>query len=155
MPSTTLIFVLGEEDYRLWGPCIPTPKWHDLLCRTGFSGVDLEIPDYLDEACHEYSVIVSSATAPQQQHSGPNPASNHLQISNITIIVDDSSSLQRGIGSELRDRLRSLELTNCDIMSLEQAASSKSLDQQFCILLNEVENPFLINIDAHTPVQLQ
>ncbi|KAL9074826.1 MAG: hypothetical protein Q9161_001964 [Pseudevernia consocians] len=145
---------LSEEDYRLWGPCIPTREWHDLMCRTGFSGVDLEVPDYLDEACHEYSIIVSSAIVPEQD-SGPNPTSTHLQISNITIIVDDNSSLQQGVGSELRDRLRSSETIDCDVMSLEQATISNNLDQRFCILLNEVESPFLVNVDAHTLLKLQ
>ena len=53
---------LSEEEERARGPWITSERWNSLLSRTGFSGVDLEIKDFEDEACHEYSILISTAT---------------------------------------------------------------------------------------------
>ena len=153
-----LFFILtaaeGEEYYRQQGPCISTTQWHDLMCRTGFSGVDLEIPDYLDEACHENSFIISTAVERQQDPS-PGTSDNQLHFSKINVIVKKDSSLQQEIGRELRDRLGPTGKMDCDVLSLDLAAITSNLDQQFCIFLLEIEGPVLNNLDAHTLAKLQ
>ena len=53
---------LSEEEERARGPWITSERWNSLLRCTGFSGVDLEIKDFEDEACHEYSILISTAT---------------------------------------------------------------------------------------------
>ena len=57
---------LSEEEERARGPWITSERWNSLLRCTGFSGVDFEIKDFEDEACHEYSILISTAieTAP-------------------------------------------------------------------------------------------
>ncbi|KAL8846747.1 MAG: hypothetical protein Q9221_008190 [Calogaya cf. arnoldii] len=52
---------LSEEEYRQTGPCISINEWDNLMRTTGFSGTDLNIPDYIDERCHEYTIMISTA----------------------------------------------------------------------------------------------
>ncbi|KAH6645401.1 hypothetical protein BKA67DRAFT_664483 [Truncatella angustata] len=52
---------LSEEEYRAYSPAITEKQWDDALRRTGFSGNDLALRDYQNDACHFSSLLVSTA----------------------------------------------------------------------------------------------
>ncbi|GFG06092.1 nonribosomal peptide synthetase 14 [Aspergillus udagawae] len=55
---------LGADDGRRYAPTISAPQWHDLLIRTGFSGVDQRVTDFQDVSKHMTSVMLSQAMDP-------------------------------------------------------------------------------------------
>ncbi|RYP67536.1 hypothetical protein DL771_007186 [Monosporascus sp. 5C6A] len=54
---------LASEAYRKWSPCLDEKGWHDVLENTGFTGTDVVLRDYDSDVCHEFSIIISTATA--------------------------------------------------------------------------------------------
>ncbi|RYP67344.1 hypothetical protein DL771_007288 [Monosporascus sp. 5C6A] len=51
----------NEDDSRAWGPIMTEPEWDTVLRQNGFSGNDLVIRDYEDDAAHHASIIISTA----------------------------------------------------------------------------------------------
>ncbi|MCJ1389859.1 hypothetical protein MMC18_002716 [Xylographa bjoerkii] len=145
---------LSEEDYRQNGPFISVREWHDLTLRTGFSGIDLEFPDYIDQVSHEYSIIITTAVEPERDKDA-DMVKNRLQLSKTLIIIIEASSIQQTLAYRLKDTLMSHEGTECNIVSLERASKMADLRQRFCFFLMEVEEPQLADLDADTFVMLQ
>lgn len=56
---------LGADDDRRFAPTISAARWHDLLTRTGFSGVDQMVTDQEDVSKHMTSVMLSQAVDPE------------------------------------------------------------------------------------------
>lgn len=55
---------LGVEDFRPWGPSLTSAVWQKVLASNGFSGLDLELPDFVDPECQEGSILLSTAISP-------------------------------------------------------------------------------------------
>ena len=122
--------------------------------RTGFSGADLEFPDYLDHASHEYSIIITTAVEPERVQNGDS-VKDRLQFPKTLIIATERSSVQQTLARGLKDSLLSNGGTECDVVSLKQASETVNLHHRFCFFLIEVEEPLLADLDAHTFVMLQ
>lgn len=54
---------LGADDGRVDSPLLDLSGWHDRLSRCGFSGINLEMPDYTSAEDHQLTIMVSSATS--------------------------------------------------------------------------------------------
>ncbi|MCJ1386254.1 hypothetical protein MMC17_009380 [Xylographa soralifera] len=145
---------LSEEDYRQNGPIISVKEWHNLTLRTGFSGIDLEFPDYFDQASHEYSIMVTTAVDTKRDENA-DMVKNRLRFPKTLIIIIEASSIQQQLAHRLKDALISYEGTECNIVSLERASEMADLRQRFCFFLVEVEEPQLADLDAHAFVMVQ
>jgi acyl transferase domain-containing protein/NADPH:quinone reductase-like Zn-dependent oxidoreductase len=55
---------LGEEEHRLLSPSLNVERWSDVLQKSGFNGLDVDVHDCESDDLYSYSVIVSSADAP-------------------------------------------------------------------------------------------
>ena len=84
---------LSIEGFRKSGPCISHEEWHQVLDAEGFSGVDIFLPDYQNEECHEHAVLV--ATAVEQ-------ASVKKHTSKIACVVDHESAVQSGLVNQMK-----------------------------------------------------
>lgn len=136
---------LSEENYRQHGPFISTNKWNELMCRNGFSEIELETPDYLEEECHEYSILVATATEPY----GGQASINKAHSPKILVVITEDSVSQLEIASRFKSRLISSNISkDCTIATLEQTLAIDDLDSRFCVSLTETEKPLLSNIDA-------
>ncbi|KAF2084690.1 polyketide synthase [Saccharata proteae CBS 121410] len=51
---------LGRNDGREFSPCVSSLQWHELLCKTGFAGIDTITPE-VDSLPRPFSVIASQA----------------------------------------------------------------------------------------------
>lgn len=141
---------IGNEDYRQWSPCISTNEWHDLLCRTGFSGTDIAIPDFLDPICHEFGILLSTAV-----ERLPAPVPDLPQYPDILIVLTECSLIQNAVANKIKEDLISRGASACDIVSIPNASAVNDLARRFCIFLNELEKPLLSNLDSATFTQLQ
>ena len=78
---------LGNDDGRRLSPCITSTEWHALLKKTGFSGIDAEVPHHPDLPI-PMAVMVSQAVDEHIIHLRQPLASppGHLNIQQLTII---------------------------------------------------------------------
>lgn len=79
--DTRLIFGLLSEH---WNPPRSMAEWERTLCGTGFSGIDLEVPDCNDEEERCFSVIVSTAAAVEE------PETLGSNSNSISVVYTDS-----------------------------------------------------------------
>ncbi|KAK7757127.1 hypothetical protein SLS62_000674 [Diatrype stigma] len=84
----------SEEKFRARGPTITESKWDVLLRDNGFTGNDLAIRDYQDDAAHYYSIIASSV-----EHAMPVSTEKF----NVLVVVDDGNNYQSDVASALVD----------------------------------------------------
>ncbi|KAG0160284.1 hypothetical protein PDIDSM_7811 [Penicillium digitatum] len=80
--DTRLLFGLLSQH---WNPPRSMAEWEQILCETGFSGIDLEIPDCNDEEERCFSVIVSTATTAVNE-----PETFGSKINSISVVYTDS-----------------------------------------------------------------
>jgi len=118
--------------------------WDKHLRRTGFSGTDLIVRDWDDPQSHMSSFMVSTAVD-DHEHAAE---SGFLDIQ---IVADSQSPLQRGVAEELAMRLPSFggPAIRSNIINLDSLGSipDETLSGSLCIFLEELERPFLLNVD--------
>lgn len=127
----------GVEDYRRWSPTLTSQKWHEVLSQNSFSGIDLELPDFVHDACQEGSIIVTTAMGPTEEDKA------HLRAA---IIMELSSTLQKYAAEALLSLLKSHAVSECEICSLEQAASMPDVTSCVHVFLLELDRPLLYKI---------
>lgn len=126
-------------------PYISKNEWRTILCRNGFSGTDIIIPDYQDAMCHEVSILISTALELPPKV---------IQFPKTMIIVSEDSSIQQAIAQKLSKSLNSKGCTDHDIVDLQRGCSVEDFTQKFCIFL-AMDRPILQSMDANTFANLQ
>ncbi|KAL8902861.1 MAG: hypothetical protein Q9207_004326 [Kuettlingeria erythrocarpa] len=145
---------LSEEDYRQTGPCISINEWDNLMRTTGFSGVDLNIPDYVDEQSHEYTIMISTAVGDARKPISP-AMIGEVPITNACIVVNDGSGLQQEFANKLKDRLQAMASWSCQTVTLHQIMDLGNLSKTPCIFLIELERPLLADLAEKDLAALQ
>lgn len=131
----------AADEYRDLSAGVSEDVWHNVLIKTGFSGIDLSLPDYYEQECHEHSALVSTAL-------GKNPG--QPTFPETVVIFDEGSPLQKEIGLRLQEDLGKKGPPTVHLASLEQAAIKQDVSRMFCIFLLEVEHPILRKVDSKT-----
>jgi NADPH:quinone reductase-like Zn-dependent oxidoreductase/SAM-dependent methyltransferase len=130
---------LGVEPERQNSPNAPLDMWDRTLRQTGFTGVDLEVPDYEDPEFQSARVISSRAiTTVKERFSIVLPSDQEL----ATAPADKQQWL-----SKLADAIQSQVGVIPSIVSLDNVDSWKDT---VCIFTAEMENPFVDGLDADT-----
>nr|ANM86508.1 putative type I PKS [Cladonia uncialis subsp. uncialis] len=137
---------LSADGYRTWGPTMTPQKWDNVLKLNGFAGTEYVLNDYRDSRCQELSVIVSSAIEP----SPPQPP-----FPKTIILTTEDSLVQHEVALRLRDALYSECSPNCEIATLEEAVALPDLSERFCIVLPELDAPFLPQLAQDSFKRLQ
>ncbi|KAL8658296.1 MAG: hypothetical protein Q9226_001112 [Calogaya cf. arnoldii] len=145
---------LSEEEYRQTGPCISINAWDNLMRTTGFSGTDLNIPDYVDERCHEYTIMISTAVGEAIKEI-PQTFAGEVPSSNACIIVDNGSVLKQEIANKLKDHLHTTASWACRIVALHQVVDLDNLNKTPCIFLIEMESALLADLGEKDLAALQ
>lgn len=137
----------GEDDGRVWSPALTADQWDGVLRKTGFSGVDVDIPEYLDSECHESSVMISTASRSTASPPTPKP---------IYFVIDTTSAEQRKVYEEaqalLRGQYPEVVVDNGD---LDLCATLPSLKSINFVFLQEMHTPLLSNMNRDTFMKLQ
>lgn len=137
---------LAIEDFRPWGPSLTTCQWNRLLKDTHFSGLEIELPDFVNEACQEGSILITTALAPVSETSGR---------TKFAIIVNQDSAGQRECSQKLSEMLCSKLDIDCVIRSAEEAVTLTSQESRVLIFLQELERPILTNMSKQEYRALQ
>ncbi|KAK3368459.1 putative polyketide synthase [Podospora didyma] len=106
---------VAHEDWRPYSAAVPESQWDTSLKATGFSGNDLILRDYQDDACHFLSIIVSTAVADEHTDgcaaapAAAPTAPKQQPTPDLVVIVDDTCSQQVHLAHELVQALNSSE----------------------------------------------
>ena len=141
-------FALGLLPELRFGSYLSTQDWDNLLCRNGFSGVELETPDSLELGCHQYSILITSRNEHFAEMT-PVSALTESPGSRILIIVsDEADAFQYMIADRLQIRLTAFGLCgDCSIVTLKQISKIEDITSRFCIALVEMDAPILSQMD--------
>ncbi|KAK6076193.1 beta-ketoacyl synthase domain-containing protein [Seiridium cupressi] len=130
---------LSEEPERASGPTVTLPLWERYLKETGFTGVDLSIPDCESDDSHSFRTIMSRASP-----SSPST----LAPEELIIVTTGEAPLPTAWQEALRKRFNADE-TQLVIHKLGTAAP-ETYNGKLCVFIGEVEQPVLHEIDAET-----
>ena len=126
---------LGEDDGRKYGPTMNEKEWENLLRKTGFSGVDIELRDFEDPREHAMSVMVS--TMPTKAE----PAS----VADVFIVEPvDTQKDVAALSSYLKAQINSLHLVATTI-TIDEMANVKVKGKLFVVLV-EIQTPLLADM---------
>ena len=131
----------AADEYRDLSAGVSEDVWHKILVKAGFSGIDLSLPDYYEQECHEHSSIVSTALEKDL---------NRPSFPETAVILDEGSSLQNDIGLRLLQDLSQAGSPAVHLVSPEQASLKQDLSRIFCIFLLEAEHLILRHVSSKT-----
>ncbi|THC90199.1 hypothetical protein EYZ11_010343 [Aspergillus tanneri] len=117
---------LGQEEDRQLSPSLTIDAWNSVLLRTGFSGVEFEVPDNENRDLYSLSVMMSSARLAAPTF--------HPQI----LIVHDGTPPPDWLNS-LRASIQSVTTFTPQVEHLKHAVG----EDKVCIFVSEVEWPLL------------
>ncbi|KAI8953117.1 hypothetical protein F4801DRAFT_576840 [Xylaria longipes] len=138
-----------QEEWRAMSPAIVEDKWHECLQTNGFSGNDLCLRDFRDEACHIFSIILTTALATQQPPKQP-------PYDRILFVIDPQSDNHVTLASSLHETLKSQSANRrLKTTTLSQIESAGVVESDMVVSLLEIDNPFLATItkDDFQPFQ--
>jgi SAM-dependent methyltransferase len=130
---------LAEDDFRSDGPCINAATWNRALTGAGFSGIDIEIPDYLDLEAHELSIIISTAV-----HDSKPLA----RLPKLIIVIAEESVSYHSFARGLQSFTMGNGYESCVIIPLREATTETISTEDHCIFLTDFDRPFLFNMNA-------
>lgn len=131
-----------QEEWRAMSPAIVEDKWHECLQANGFSGNDLCLRDFRDEACHIFSIILTTALAAQQKPENQPPHDR------VLLVIDPQSDNQVALASSLHDTLRSRSADQqLRTITLAQMESAGVAESDVVVSLLETDKPFLATMN--------
>ncbi|EHL00639.1 putative Phthiocerol synthesis polyketide synthase type I PpsC [Glarea lozoyensis 74030] len=130
------------DNYRDLSALVTPDVWNKIFLKVGFSGLDVNVPDYVDEEFHEFSALITTALG-----SSPKVTTQTAAVSG-RIIIDATSSVQLNIAQDLQKRLEDSGFSSTEISSLKDASSTGKTASSFCFVLNELDRPVLCDINS-------
>lgn len=126
----------GLEPERKWGPCVPGPKWSQLLLDNGFESVDLVLHDYEGPICRENSIIIAS-------RDGSECLSDAAPTTTVTLLLGDNSQPQTTVAKGLRSFLEHSEGIHCQIADYMDETATRDSPNSTLVFLAELHQPCL------------
>lgn len=142
---------LSNDVDREWSPCMTEAQWTRVLECNGFRGVDIILPDYECDVCHENSIFIATAadsTEPERLQTAGNGMSTSL-------IVRADSAFQKTVAEALQSRLSEQQVSNSQVVCLEDQNLSKLCRGTTLVFLAELERPYLSTLTKSSFESLQ
>ncbi|KAI0157191.1 hypothetical protein GGR52DRAFT_582973 [Hypoxylon sp. FL1284] len=144
---------LGQEQHRQRSPLITEGEWDEALKQSGFTGTDLVIRDYENDACHLFSIMLSTVRE--------NPESAHHQSSTVETEADNTMNHNHGDGTmrhivfiidgENENQLvlvegLAMKFNAAEVVYLNDLRNVQFSPDDIVVSLLEVERPLLASI---------
>lgn len=136
---------VSAEPNRIMGPLITENDWNILLKESGFSGIDIVLRDFEDEACHQSSIMISTAL------DGSNVSPT---LPSTTIVVDRSSFVQQHLAEKIQERLHKDHECEALISSIQEVSQYRS-EGVVQLFLVDTGKPILPELDSSMFSNLQ
>ncbi|KAB8212294.1 hypothetical protein BDV34DRAFT_1922 [Aspergillus parasiticus] len=142
------------DNSRPWSPALTVTQWDSLLKETGFTGVDIEFPDFISSECQEMAILVASASESTIDDM-PGSASKPVPIS-FSFVIDPTSTRQKAICERAGQQLHLLYPESAiQCCSLKDCASLPALSEVTLVFIQETETPLLSDMTRETFSQIQ
>ena len=126
---------LSEEKEREWCPLLDRAGWHKILLETGFSGVEVNLPDQKDSARLTFSGFISTAIEPQK---------TAVKQLNTILVAAERSPFQQKVAQGTQKAL-SGDRHGVKILTPNQFFAH-DLRSSHCISLLEIDSSFFEHI---------
>lgn len=130
---------LSTEPEREWSPCMSETKWAQILEHNGFKGVDIVLPDYNSDLCHENSILIATNV----EHETP---TNVGVVTDITLVIAPHSRLQAAVAGKLQSHLQEQGSGSCSILSLGEE-SLMELTNKTLVFMAELNQSYLSTLN--------
>ncbi|KAK3044509.1 hypothetical protein LTS18_001109, partial [Coniosporium uncinatum] len=118
---------LSQEEFRPWGPLLEEDKWDGVLKQNGFTGVDLDLRDYVPNEIHAQSVMVATAKDPSPPE----------RLQPETLIVLPTAETRLEVVSPLQTQLERLGIKNASVVGFMEL-DGRDLKETVVIMLSEM-----------------
>ncbi|KAF2829294.1 polyketide synthase PksD [Ophiobolus disseminans] len=125
---------LSEEDFRAWGPTITEPEWDHMLRENGFSGNDLIIRDYKEDAAHYCSVIFTTAVNDSQEIS---------ETGKTIFVVDENNKSQIEQAANLAPSNVLLSSFATEVLPITEVGTTQVSRGDFVVFLADMSGELL------------
>ena len=104
---------LGTERFRRWDVSLSSDMWQKVSLDNDFSGLDLDLPDFVSPDCQVGIILVSTPTSitPKTRGSG-----------SVFLVANPTSELQVRVAEKLKITLLAENHHDCQILSFNDAA---------------------------------
>ncbi|KAI0016501.1 lovastatin nonaketide synthase [Xylariomycetidae sp. FL0641] len=136
---------LEHEPRSPYSPCLTVEQWRERLQRTGFSGVDVEIPGQEEPRCRYSSFMVSTATTPAEETS--EHASQAKET--VALVVDGSISVQVAEAAKLTGSIEEAGPFSCRTFTLSEIAQATLPEPTTVVFFVEMDAVFLGDLTDH------
>ncbi|KAH8691692.1 reducing type I polyketide synthase [Phaeosphaeriaceae sp. PMI808] len=137
---------LASEKERQMSPCLSEQRWDSLLKASNFSGTDLLFRDHVNENCHLWSFVISTAVGEVSTFA------EALQAA-PTFIINNKSSRQDNFVSTLSQKLPIS--TSPRVITLSEAVALCKASPNHDFILLETGTPMLRDIKQEEFLDLQ
>ena len=131
---------VSTETNRQMSPLLTKCDWHLLLKQSGFSGTDIMLRDFESEACHQSTIMIS--TAIDKPHACTN-------LPSTDIIIDRSSHAQQLLAAKLQERLCRSHECKLSISSFQEVVEDPR-EGAVRVFLTDTERPILPELNSST-----
>jgi NADPH:quinone reductase-like Zn-dependent oxidoreductase/NAD(P)-dependent dehydrogenase (short-subunit alcohol dehydrogenase family)/SAM-dependent methyltransferase len=133
----------SREEWRGLSPAIPEHQWDMVLKETGFSGNDLCLRDFEDDACHLFSVIVTRAQEEPGQGENMTPTSSPLTV----VVCGDDDGCQTELANLIRTQLAHGH-PQTRVMDLDHVQDNDLASDETVICIAEMRRPIMATASA-------
>ena len=127
----------SNEKSREWSPAVTEGQWRTVLEDNGLQ-VDLTLPDYDNESCHESSILVSAAT------DTPDTANT---TASIIFVVDPGSPVQAKVASIIEKQLSGHSSYYFQTVSVVNFKSAHVSTDSIWLCLLELDTSYVASLD--------
>lgn len=128
---------LDHEPRSKHSPCLTASEWNERLRKTGFSGVDVEIPGQENPEYQYSSLIISKAI---EWQTSPDNAPVQMAV----VLADHKPERQN-----LISRVLGKHSVACTIYTLSEISQAELSDRTVVVSLLEIDEYFLHEINRH------
>lgn len=138
---------LNHETRAPHSPCVTVEQWHELFQKTGFTGVDVNIPGQAHPSCQYSSILMSTAKMQNTQTRLP---------AQVYLIAEPGIESQAKLATALAQRLTETMAVPTRTGTLAEVSGTIALaDSSHAIFLLEVDAKFLDTISGSDYDNLQ
>jgi NADPH:quinone reductase-like Zn-dependent oxidoreductase len=120
-------------------------QWDELLKHTGYSGLDITLPDSGNQTSNECSLVISTAVGDKQKSLFPR----------IEIVYDPSHADQLVLAHSIVKQCESLEFSTVNIASVDEALKDQATNETFRVFILELQCPVWSDIQKELYEKLQ
>lgn len=131
---------LGKEEWRSLSPTVDEATWDQVLRENGFSGNDLVLRDYESEACHLFSIMVSTAESTL-------PSRVLQPQTEVLLVIREQSEHQIELAEAVQNILLRSSTFKPSIVLWDQFHRSSLKETDIVICLLELDRPFLLMME--------